>query len=241
MHIMAVWVYLIYFSIGLAVSMLVAFYFPQHTEIFTEENGLVESIEAILYVFSGIIAIAAAIFTKSKKYVPLSFSILGFLLFMEEISWGRDMLKYENFTFLRVRIDSAHDFVEIVLRTFDTYWYWHKPFVAAALLLIFVSIAFILIRKLKLWKNIFSFNAKVFLIIIFFMFLFSSIIDSRIIRFSNFTSADMVIFEEYFELSASVAWALIAIELLQKVICVKTIKQKLKSFLVRYKRPETGT
>lgn len=73
------------------------------------------------------------------------------------------------------------------------------------------------------------------------MFLFSSIIDSRIIRFSNFTSADMVIFEEYFELSASVAWALIAIELLQKVICVKTIKQKLKSFLVRYKRPETGT
>ena len=82
MHIMAVWVYLIYFSIGLAVSMLVAFYFPQHTEIFTEENGLVESIGAILYVFSGIIAIAAAIFTKSKKYVPLSFSIIGFLLFM---------------------------------------------------------------------------------------------------------------------------------------------------------------
>ena len=133
--------FIILFIAGLITVYIIVHWFPEYARYLTKENSLLENLGTGLFFLCGIFAMIAAVLVKDKRYVPIAFSSTGFLFFLDEISWGRDIIWRKPYKIMGVEIDAAHDFVDVFLNLVAVYYRnWFFLFIVLFFLLILIYI-----------------------------------------------------------------------------------------------------
>ncbi len=101
--------FLIFAFLGIVISYIIYFWFPQYLYLIIQEDNLIENLSALGFLTAGLLGIWAV--KKNKKWRKLSMLVafLGFLGFLDEISFGDRLSDFNYPSIMGWQVDSAHD------------------------------------------------------------------------------------------------------------------------------------
>tara|TARA_B100000902_G_scaffold380708_1_gene416386 strand:+ start:196 stop:864 length:669 start_codon:yes stop_codon:yes gene_type:complete len=193
------------FGINISIILIVYILIPSAEPFLAEENSLIENLSAI---FFGIASLTGFIFFLKSKYRSfglLIISAFGMLGFMDEISFGKSFIDYDNIYIYNKKIDGIHDFLDLAYNYSEANNL--LPF------LFFISLIFIFTTLYLMNKEISkAFNTDIkkplnnpiirMIFIIFLIIVFSQLIDLGAFDIQNF---NLIILEESLEMNAGLA------------------------------------
>lgn len=209
----SIFIFLIIFYSAFLIAFSIVHWFPEYTKYLVKEHSYLENIGAGLFLLSALTALFATFIAKTKKYLPATFSFFGFILFLDEISWGKDLFWKNPPIFLGVGVDSSHDFVDAFVKTA-----LEKDLLY--LLLIFgfilfsIAIIFLIRKKDFLQKIFFSKEQKFFLVLIFLFLFIAKILDLHLFKIHGIALVNFTAMEEFLEFGAALSILFLYIKLL---------------------------
>lgn len=206
--------YAILFLLGLLISIAAAFWFPELQKLYIKDNRVVENTGALLYALAALLSLVAAWYWRSKRFVPIAFALVGIVCALDEISWGREELRFEPVKILGVKIDAVHDLNDVAVRAVSEYGetaeFWLVTILAVALSSWSVFIS-------RDWlRTAFAYERGYFFILMAIFFVLSSAHDLIHLDISKVAKLRLSVFEEYLELMAALALSFIAFSLLRE-------------------------
>ncbi|MEQ8952557.1 MAG: hypothetical protein RL120_00355 [Gammaproteobacteria bacterium] len=128
-----------------------------------DEDRLVENISAAVFLGAGVYA--ARLWLMNTWSAPLDklalavIAVLGLIGFLDEISFGERMLRFDVHVIAGTRIDGVHDFVEVA-NTLRREWFGSIRFAEKAIMeqVVWVALAFALlaVAALAVWRVVVS-------------------------------------------------------------------------------------
>lgn len=179
----------------------------------TEEDSLIENLSALFFLIGGICGCLCYRRCTGHRAAFLLLITLGFLGFLDELSFGERLFGYNAPTIAGVKVDGVHDLVRIPLRP-TRQWILTSPsgflsmvaitFTAATILSVIV---FICREKLRKWLRL-SMTCPSFAAWSIFagLLMIAILLDERLIRLDV-----LAILEELLEMNAALALILVAV------------------------------
>ncbi len=117
--------FLTFAFLGIVISYIIYFWFPQHLNLIIEEDNLIENLSALGFLTAGFLGIWAV--KKNKKWKKLSMLVafLGFLGFLDEISFGERIFDFNYPSIMGWQVDSAHDLFAVAYLFFESIFGYH--------------------------------------------------------------------------------------------------------------------
>lgn len=229
------WIYFIILVVGFLLMGLAIFTIPKSIKYFVYENKLLENLTAVFYLISFIFAVASLILYKrlNKKLRPVLtiIALLSLICCLDEISWGLPMFDIESIRILTVRIDSAHDFVDVVEKLIISYTLITFIFAVFLLMCLTVFLKFnngCYLKKFKaFFSKIFLAEYKIYFLLFLSFFLISSLIDLKL--FDLFVlpeKSKWFAIEEYMEMSAGLLLVFSNVDILVKLERLNFLQSK---------------
>ena len=106
-----VWVFLALFGFDVATAFAVCAKFPALRYLFRQEDSLVENLSAASFLGCGLLGLW--FWRKEHRKAFLLISVIGFLGFAEDLSYGQRIFHYKRPKILGIRIDCLHDLVDV--------------------------------------------------------------------------------------------------------------------------------
>lgn len=107
-------------GLGLVMAYLIYLWFPEYTPLIIEEDSLVENLSVFIFLLAGILGLWAIRKNRNWKKLSLGVAGLGFLGFLDEISFGERVFDFSYPSAMNWQIDSAHDLVAVAYRFFES-------------------------------------------------------------------------------------------------------------------------
>ena len=126
--------FLAVFAINLLIAFVVYIWFPDYIHYLETEDSLIENLSAGFFLFSSILALSFFIKRKSHQKLLILISSLGFLGFLEELSFGERIFKFSAPHLGGVKIDTVHDLLSLQhkLWGYDLLYklrHYHTPYI----------------------------------------------------------------------------------------------------------------
>lgn len=176
---------------------------PQYRHFYSCEDGLAESLTAFCFLVSGVIGAWYFLKIKPRKWLLGLLSGIGFLGFLDEISFGRSFVKFNRISILGKPIDSVHDIVDLAYRfTLDTIGVM-PMFLLILGVLALLGVYLYRSKWVNTLKNIEITPVILYISLIGFLLMVSILLDLEI--FTDETETVLMV-EEVAELSAAVVY-----------------------------------
>lgn len=154
-----VWVFIATVFVTNLVAFLSYVFFPSYRIYFIREDSFIENVTAIIFCCAFLLASIQIIQTRPRRRDPserwwlVVIAALGLLAFLDEISFGERLFNLKMPTIAGVKIDGAHDFIELLYYNASGLTSAHPGlfyFVAACVLLLLI------IFLLRLGRSVFA-------------------------------------------------------------------------------------
>lgn len=197
--------------LGLVISYIIYFWIPEYVHLIVEEDHLVENLSAFFYLTAGFLGLWAMKKNRNWKMLSLGVAVLGFIGFLDELSFGDRFFELNFPALLDWEVNSAHDLVAVGYLFFEDIFGLYGLIILVIGLVVTAGIALYLYQKKYSLTKIIGYTHKTlpgkYLILFCFFILAAILIDLK----EHATSR--AITEEMFELYAAVALCFYSIRL----------------------------
>lgn len=198
-----VWGYVVFFGTNVLVGCVAYIYLPSYRHYFVTEDSLIENLSAAFFLSSCFLAFLFSIKRKNHTKAFVLISALGLLGFLDELSFGERLFGFSMPRIAGVKIDAAHDFVDLGCKIFNKIICSHTMYVY-----LLAGIGGIVIMAFsRYWsklKNpisgIFRYPPYIFLLFFVVLIFSALLIDLEIMHYRG-----LVMLEELFEMNAAIA------------------------------------
>ncbi len=214
--------YWIVVGINMLIAFAVFFGMPDYRGYLLHEDSLIENLTAFLFFLSSCIGFLFFLRSKLHCKALIIVSMVSFLGFLDELSFGERLFKLDMPRIYGVKIDAAHDFFYLAYKVII------KPaFAYSTYLILFLSIGTMFVTILlvryrdkvtKITTNIFQ-NSQFTLLLFFTIFIFCALVIDLDLIHSNV----LFMVEELFEMNAAFALLMCSLSLKEQPLSDKAI------------------
>lgn len=112
--------FLLFALSGIVISYIIYFWFPQYINLIIEEGNLIENLSTLGFLTAGFLGIWAVKKNKEWRKISIPVAFLGFLGFLDEISFGERLFDNNYPTLLGWEVNSAHDLIAVAYLFFES-------------------------------------------------------------------------------------------------------------------------